>query len=251
MMNLSLRKIFKNTTFSALYKKQLCFFTQISNGNPFVFSKINKDPSSSKNNSDPSLSIQKIQQEKKASPKIRKGQKHKFRNIETFQDRNKKIQMEILDTQSLASLFELYKNEKIKMNLVNLCTCLNQAVILSEKDELRRKIAERTEIKEIIEKMEADIPKMNEFTVSNFLSNLVKLELMDHNIGTKLIQRTLVNITKHNEKSLAYIIWGLAKFNIKDEEFLDAVAKRIITTVIFFFSFRFNLIERRECQEPQ
>lgn len=148
----------------------------------------------------------------------------------------KLIQAEINTIHTIDSLCNFYKQNKNKMDLVNICTCLDKAVDIAVKNfqysGSPHPITEQPEVKEMIDYLTCNIHKMNAFAVSNSLSNLVKLGIHEENLINKLIKRILENSDYYSEKSLSYIIWGLARANIRNQKFLELIAKRILEKVI-------------------
>jgi len=148
----------------------------------------------------------------------------------------KMFQNEINRVPTLTSLFQFYESNKEKMDLVNICTCLDKAVDFTVKNfqitGSSHPLSKREEVKDMIEYLSQNINKMNEFAVSNFLSNLVKLGIFNRALINKLIQRILENQAFYTEKSLSYIIWALARANIRNDKFLSLITKRILEKVI-------------------
>lgn len=143
---------------------------------------------------------------------------------------NKILQMEILRTETVDSLLSFYEEHKANLDLINICTCFNRAVKLTSKTN-NSSLIKRREIKEMIDYLRLNIHKMNDFSISNYLSNLAKLNVLDNAIVDQLIKRTIQNNIHHNEKALTYITWALGKLKIKNDQFLDLVTKRITQSV--------------------
>jgi len=167
-------------------------------------------------------------------PYLQKGRKNPWSmNLENKSETDCKLfQGEINRISSLNALNIYYKINKEKMDLVNICTCLDRAVDLSVKNfqftGTSHPLTKQPEVDDMIKYLSDNINQMNEFAVSNFLSNLVKLGIFDQKLFDKLIQRILQNQHLFTQKALSYIVWGLARANIRNEQFLDMLVKRIL-----------------------
>ena len=146
---------------------------------------------------------------------------------------DERIQIDITRAATLDALLEYYKQNKNDFDIVNYCTCLDRAVKLHYKieDKNVKKLKEFDEIRDIVETLRAKIDEMNNFSLSNFLTNLTKIDLIDHNLVEKIVNTSLKNKTHFQEKPLAYITWALGKYRMKNIEFLDMVADKVLTQV--------------------
>lgn len=149
---------------------------------------------------------------------------------------NQILQLEILRTQDLASVFKIFTQKKSEMDVINVCTCFHRAVNFGTKHgKGKDHLTKQAEIKQMVEFLKNNIDKMIDFSIANFLSNAAKLEILDREMVDRIIKKTVQNNIQFNEKSLAFITWALAKLNMRNEEFLDLVAKRITNKVFFFY----------------
>ncbi len=169
-------------------------------------------------------------------PEVRVNQEEVF-------DHNKYLQAEIRRQKTLQAVFDYYNMKKSEMDLINYCTALNQAVNVY-RDENNRKneseLLKKPEIIEMINHLKANANQMDNFTVSNFLSNIAKMNVLDRKTIDILVNKTLHNNIQLNEKPLTYIAWTLGKLKINNTAFLDMVAKRITQSVIILYDFSPN-----------
>jgi len=217
-----------STTFSFLHRIQLSNFGRNVKAGPFqVPGMTNKKFDASQTKS--------IQKEKEAIVDF----KEKPQKKDYFEDMDQEplsdtkiLQLEILRTQTLASVLDVFRGNKAKMDIVNVCTCFNRAVSFGTKSgQSKDSLVNVAEIKQMIQFLKNNINKMNDFSIANFLSNLAKLELLDRELIDQVVQKTIQNNIQYNEKSLAFITWALAKLKIRNEAFLELVAKRILNPV--------------------
>ena len=148
---------------------------------------------------------------------------------------NKVLQMKIVRIQTVEALLDFYRINKDNLDVINVCTCFNQVVQLANKSNKRSlaNLKGKEEIQQMITSLKEKTEHMNDFTVSNFLRNLAKLDIADVDLINKLVQMTLENKIEPSELSITYITWALGRFNIMNGEFLDFVAKRFEDTVSY------------------
>ena len=154
---------------------------------------------------------------------IGKKKVNPFTQSNDTDDYNVSINQTIQKTRKLKDLYELYDKKKSEFNTINYCTVLNHILELAKKDtNVNLEIlSKKNEVQEIYQILRNKIADMNEFSFSNFLSNLTRLNIMDPEIIDLLIKKTLSNKIKHNENSLSYTIWSMAKYNIKNKQFFE------------------------------
>jgi len=153
-------------------------------------------------------------------------------------DHTKFLQAEIRRQRTLKGLFEYYTQKKPEMDLINVCTALHQAITVYRAEtgnHSEAELAKRAEVIDMINHLKARVNEMDNFTISNFLSNVAKMNVLDRKTVDTLVAKTLKNNIQLKEKPLTYITWTLGKLRVNNPEFLDMVAKSITQTVIFLF----------------
>lgn len=152
---------------------------------------------------------------------------------EEFNAGDERIQLDITRTLNLNELLAYYKQNKNDFDIVNYCTCLDRAVKLHNKieDKNVKKLKDFDEIRDIVETLRTKVGEMNNFSLSNFLTNLTKIDFIDYNLVENIVNSSLKNKTHFQEKPLAYIAWALGKYKLKNIEFLDMVADKVIAAV--------------------
>ncbi len=161
--------------------------------------------------------------------------KKKSKKSKNNDDETRLLQSQINKIQDTESILSFYQNNKTKMDLINICTCLDKIVSSKAKElklnETLQSIVKKPEVKEMLKYLSENIRKMNEFALSNFIYNLAKLGIKDKDIINQLIYKILENQKDFSEKSLSYIVWALAKLQIKNEAILDQTAKKVMVKI--------------------
>jgi hypothetical protein len=152
-------------------------------------------------------------------------------------------QMHIKKCEDLPSLISIYQQRKEGFNLVNYLTTLNQAVKLrrnnskksstttGEKGLVHASILEITEVKEILLHLKNQIAKMNNFAMSNFLSNLAKLSFYDKDIVERIcskLEGNTDNLIMMSSIAVSYLIWSFGRFQYKNENVLQKMHKTLM-----------------------
>ena len=177
-------------------------------------------------------------------------QANPFTHIDKVEDYNVTLNQTILKIRNISHLYDLYEEKNSEFNTINYCTILNHILELAKKDKNVdvESLNNRKEVKEIYQILKQKIPEMNEFSFSNFLSNLTKLNIMDEEIINLLIKKILSNKIKYNENSLSYTIWNMAKYNINNKEFLEYTKGDLLEKVsyisIFLIKLNITMIEK-------
>jgi len=232
-MNFLSRKALK-ASFSSLYRTQ--FYSFVRNVKPRAPKLAEPESSTSKWTKASSIPDKKVVEDflKNQNGVEESDQEVSVPQEEVF-DHNKYLQAEIRRQRTLQAVFDYYNMKKSEMDLINICTCLNQAVNLY-RDENNRKneneLAKKPEVVEMINHLKSHAHEMDNFTVSNFLSNIAKMNVLDRKTVDILVNKTLHNNIQLNEKPLTYITWTLGKLKINNPDFLNMVAKRITQSVL-------------------
>lgn len=139
---------------------------------------------------------------------------------------------DILACRTTKELFHIYEKTKQNLTLRDCVTILNRLTKLSAKEGLSRgKIVEDERVRHLITHLKTNFHNLSRSLELSLLINLVKLKYEDLELMKMMLESAKHKSEGFNQTTLAYLVWALARFKIRDEEFLCWAAEKLLEKV--------------------
>lgn len=162
---------------------------------------------------------------------LKKSGKKKLQLLQEFE--NDPDQSYILTCKTTNELLEVYKNNKHELKLSHFVTMLYQLAKLRVKEQLTTQLLLKDQrALELIEHIKLNFEKLDVAAEATLFLSMVKLNLEDSILFGKAIKGLKQRDPPLSEASSSYILSTFARQRVKDEEYLNWTAKKLLEKVI-------------------